>query len=139
MQNCLALADHLSSSIKSYIFDQQQLAALKEEDTSAYKRTSSFFGNTKPVVDGKYGELMLYMLFEAVLKTPMAPHKLQLMTNINNQVKGGDGIFSGKYANHKPDRRAMTLLTPTPSRSPPSNSRPSRYTHHEFRFRTPLA
>ncbi|HHN4143739.1 TPA: DUF1837 domain-containing protein [Pseudomonas aeruginosa] len=99
-QNCLALADHLSNSIESYVFDQQQLAAFKEEGVPAYKRASSFFGNTNPVVDGKYGELMLYMLVEAILKTPMVSHKLQLLTNVNDQVKGGDGIFFGKYANH---------------------------------------
>jgi len=99
-QECLPLADHLSNSIESYVFDQQQLAVFKEEGVPAYKRASSFFGNTNPVVDGKYGELMLYMLVEAILKTPMVSHKLQLLTNVNDQVKGGDGIFFGKYANH---------------------------------------
>lgn len=99
-QDCLSLADHLSNSIESYVFDQQQLAVFKEEGVPAYKRASSFFGNTNPVVDGKYGELMLYMLVEAILKTPMVSHKLQLLTNVNDQVKGGDGIFFGKYANH---------------------------------------
>lgn len=99
-QECLPLADHLSNSIESYVFDQQQLAVFKEEGVPAYKRASSFFGNTNPVVDGKYGELMLYMLVEAILKTPMVSHKLQLLTNVNDQIKGGDGIFFGKYANH---------------------------------------
>lgn len=99
-QECLPLADHLSNSIESYVFDQQQLAVFKEEGVPAYKRASSFFGNTNPVFDGKYGELMLYMLVEAILKTPMVSHKLQLLTNVNDQVKGGDGIFFGKYANH---------------------------------------
>ncbi|WP_326428657.1 DUF1837 domain-containing protein [Stutzerimonas frequens] len=99
-QECLPLADHLSNSIESYVFDQQQLAVFKEEGVPAYKRASSFFGNTNPVVDGKYGELMLYMLVEAILKTPMVSHKLQLLTNVNDQVKGGDGIFFGKYASH---------------------------------------
>lgn len=99
-QECSPLADHLSNSIESYVFDQQQLAAFREEGIPAYKRASSFFGNTNPVVDGKYGELMLYMLVEAILKTPMVSHKLQLLTNVNDQVKGGDGIFFGKYANH---------------------------------------
>ena len=97
-QECYSLADHLSSSIESYVFDQQQLAAFKDEGVPAYKRASSFFGNTNPAVDGKYGELMLYMLVEAILKTPMVSHKLQLLTNVNDQVKGGDGIFFGKYA-----------------------------------------
>lgn len=99
-QECLPLADHLSNSIESYVFDQQQLAVFREEGVPAYKRASSFFGNTNPVVDGKYGELILYMLVEAILKTPMVSHKLQLLTNVNDQVKGGDGIFFGKYANH---------------------------------------
>ncbi len=99
-QECLSLTDHLSNSIESYVFDQQQLALFKQEGVPAYKRASSFFGNTNPVFDGKYGELMLYMLVEAVLKTPMVSHKLQLLTNVNDQVKGGDGIFFGKYANH---------------------------------------
>lgn len=99
-QECLSLADHLSNSIESYVFDQQQLAIFKEEGIPAYKRSSSFFGNTNPVFDGKYGELMLYMLVEAILKTPMVSHKIQLLTNVNDQVKGGDGVFFGKYAGH---------------------------------------
>ncbi|OWJ98219.1 hypothetical protein B6S59_01180 [Pseudomonas sp. A46] len=96
-QESLALSSYLANSIKNYIFDKAQIKKMQDDDEDPFRKASAFFGATDPVKDGKYGELMLYLLVEAVLKVPMVSHKLQLLTNLNDQVKGGDGIFFGKY------------------------------------------
>ncbi|MBD8730979.1 MULTISPECIES: HamA C-terminal domain-containing protein [Pseudomonas] len=94
-QESLAFAEYVGNRIENYVFDQRTLEQFKNEEITAYPKASSFFGNTNPVKDGKYGELILYLLVEAIFQTPMVCHKLTLLTNVNDQVKGGDGIFFG--------------------------------------------
>jgi hypothetical protein len=55
------------------------------------------FGLRDPHTDGKYGELLLFVLVESVLGCKMIAHKIQSLTNTNDQIKGGDGIFIGDY------------------------------------------
>ena len=95
-QESLAFAEYVSSRIENYVFDKKTLEQYREDEINPYPKASSFFGNTNPVKDGKYGELILYLLVEAVFKTPLVCHKLNLLTNSNDQVKGGDGIFFGE-------------------------------------------
>lgn len=95
-QESLAFAEYVSSRIENYVFDKKTLERYREDEINPYPKASSFFGNTNPVKDGKYGELILYLLVEAIFQTPMVCHKLSLLTNSNDQVKGGDGIFFGE-------------------------------------------
>ncbi|MEE4790539.1 DUF1837 domain-containing protein [Pseudomonas alliivorans] len=96
-QETLALVEYLADSIKHFIFGRSEIQKFQLEGVEPFRRAAAHFGSTNPVMDGKYGELMLYMLVEAVLKAPMVSHKLRLLTNVNDQVKGGDGVFFGKY------------------------------------------
>lgn len=96
-QETLALVEKLADNIKNYIFDKKQLELYEREKVDPFRKALAFFGETNPIKDGKYGELILYMLVETLLKVPMVSHKLQLLTNVNDQVKGGDGIFFGSY------------------------------------------
>lgn len=98
-QESLALAKFVGNRIQHYVFDRHELDEYEARDENPYPMASSFFANTDPVYDGKYGELILYLLVEAIFKTPMVCHKLSLLTNVKDQVKGGDGIFFGERNN----------------------------------------
>ena len=96
-QELTALVESIADSISHYVYDAKQLQEMKDKGIEPFRKASGFFGSTNPDMDGKYGELLLYILTEAILKTPLVSHKLSLLTNTNDQVKGGDGIFFGEY------------------------------------------
>ncbi|MBS3798114.1 Hachiman antiphage defense system protein HamA [Pseudoalteromonas sp. BDTF-M6] len=96
-QEILSLTEAMAQSIEHYVFDEKQLANLRDEGKTPFQKAMKFFGKTNPDMDGKYGELLLYLLTEKFLNTPLVSHKLSLITNTNDQVKGGDGIFFGDY------------------------------------------
>lgn len=96
-QEILSLTESLGESIEHYVFDEKQLASFRKEGKVPFQKAMKFFGKTNPDMDGKYGELLLYILTEKILQTPLVSHKLSLITNTNDQVKGGDGIFFGEY------------------------------------------
>ena len=96
-QETVALVDSIAESISHYVYDQKQLNEMNQKGITPFRKAVSFFGETNPDMDGKYGELLLYILTEAILQTPLICHKLSLLTNTNDQVKGGDGIFFGEY------------------------------------------
>ncbi|WP_157578260.1 Hachiman antiphage defense system protein HamA [Tenacibaculum ovolyticum] len=52
-------------------------------------------------IGGKYGELMLFALVEGVLECKMVAHKIKHLTNVNDEIKGSDGIFLGNYNKSK--------------------------------------
>lgn len=97
-QELLTLVESMADSISHYVYDEKQLEEMQKKKIEPFRKASGFFGKTNPDMDGKYGELLLYILTEAVLKTPLVSHKLSLLTNTNDQIKGGDGIFFGEYA-----------------------------------------
>lgn len=92
-----SLVESMADSIEHYVFDKEALAKMKAEGVTPFRKAAQFFGDTNPVKDGKYGELLLYILSEAVLNTPMVSHKITCLSNLNDQVKGGDGVFFGVY------------------------------------------
>lgn len=52
-------------------------------------------------IGGKYGELLLFALVESVLDCKMMAHKIKHLTNVNDEVKGSDGVFLGSYNSEK--------------------------------------
>lgn len=96
-QEITALVDSIADSIEHYVFDEKQRERFNARGINGFRKSVSFFGETNPDMDGKYGELLLCILAEYVLGTPLVSHKLTLLTNPNDQVKGGDGIFFGEY------------------------------------------
>ncbi|WP_416442115.1 DUF1837 domain-containing protein [Leeuwenhoekiella sp. A16] len=52
-------------------------------------------------IGGKYGELLLFALVESVLGCKMIAHKIKHLTNVNDEVKGSDGVFLGDYNNER--------------------------------------
>ncbi|WP_405081090.1 DUF1837 domain-containing protein [Pectobacterium versatile] len=96
-QEIISFSERIADSIENYVFSEKQLQEMREQDIKPFRKAAEFFGDTNPIVDGKYGELILYCLCEHVLKTPMVTHKIASLTNVNDQVKGGDGVFIGSY------------------------------------------
>ncbi|AHJ76986.1 MULTISPECIES: HamA C-terminal domain-containing protein [Kosakonia] len=94
------LVDSMADAIEHYVFDKEALSKMKAEGVTPFRKAAQFFGDTNPVKDGKYGELLLYILSEAILNTPMVSHKITSLSNLNDQVKGGDGVFFGVYRNN---------------------------------------
>ena len=63
-----------------------------------YREASKFFKTKNPdSKSGKYGELLLFGIVEALLDCKMVAHKITNLTNYHDEVKGGDGIFMGEY------------------------------------------
>ena len=75
-----------------------RLKLAKKETLQHGGRLRKFFGAVDPNTDGKGGELLLYLLVEEVLGTPMIAHKIKSVSDaFNDQVKGSDGVFFGQY------------------------------------------
>ncbi|KEA54126.1 hypothetical protein DT73_03805 [Mangrovibacter sp. MFB070] len=91
------LVESMADAIEHYVFDKEALAKMQADGVTPFRKAAQFFGDTNPIKDGKYGELLLYILSEAILNTPMVSHKITNLTNLNDQVKGGDGVFFGVY------------------------------------------
>jgi hypothetical protein len=91
------LAQFVSQNIDKFVFSQAEINQFKKEGKQPFQEAMHFFGDKQPDTDGKYGELILFLLTESILKTPMVAHKLSALQNPSDQVKGGDGIFLGEY------------------------------------------
>ncbi|NHF58123.1 DUF1837 domain-containing protein [Flavobacteriaceae bacterium TP-CH-4] len=90
-----ALIEYMADSIVNYVLTPKQIKKIEEKGRQPFREAMRYFGDKNPTYDGKYGELLLYLITEAVLKTPLIVFKLPL--NAKDQVKGGDGIFLGDY------------------------------------------
>ncbi len=90
-----ALVEFIISSIKKYVLSEKEIKKLEERGIEPFLHARQYFGNKNPTTDGKYGELILYLLTEAILKVPMVVFKIP--TNANDQIKGADGVFCGNY------------------------------------------
>lgn len=86
------VVDELSRMMLKYVFPETE----RPEDIDWHKARDKF-GNISPKSDGKLGEMLLYFLVEASLKTPLMGYKLKDLSNPNDQVKGADGVFIGEY------------------------------------------
>lgn len=77
---------------------EQREIALKKVSIRTYRQATDFF-KTKSAdsKSGKYGELLLFGIVEALLNCKMIAHKITNLTNYHDEIKGGDGIFMGEY------------------------------------------
>lgn len=92
-----ALVDCIAEYIKYFVLSPDDIKKLQTEGKDPYRQALHYFGDVDPERDGKYGELILFLFTESVLKAPMIAYKLGLLSNVNDQVKGGDGVFFGEY------------------------------------------
>ncbi|WP_320172890.1 DUF1837 domain-containing protein [Maridesulfovibrio sp.] len=85
----------LSQQLEHYVFPEA------EKDDYDWPDARDKFGDNDPESDGKLGEMLLYIMVEAFLQTPMIAYKLKDLSNPNDQVKGADGVFVGEYSGRK--------------------------------------
>ncbi|WP_175635983.1 Hachiman antiphage defense system protein HamA [Pedobacter ghigonis] len=88
------LCDALHNALEHFVYSDEKI---KQDPGWAARNAGRYFGGKDPSTDGKYGELLLFVLVESVLGCKMVAHKLKSLSNFNDQVKGGDGIFIGNY------------------------------------------
>lgn len=75
-----------------------QLEISKIVHTRTYREAKKFFKKKSfDSKSGKYGELLLFGLVEAILDCKMIAHKITNLTNYHDEIKGGDGVFMGNY------------------------------------------
>ncbi|OAQ39555.1 hypothetical protein A5893_08140 [Pedobacter psychrophilus] len=85
----------LHTSLPHYIYGEDDIK--RNGEMWAGLNANGKFGLKNPKTDGKYGELLLFVLVESILGCKMVAHKIKSLTNIRDQIKGGDGIFIGDY------------------------------------------
>lgn len=88
------ICDVLHRNLTFFVYGEKKIS---EDPIWAGANAGSYFGLKDPQTDGKYGELLLFVLVESVLSCKMIAHKLLSLSNFVDQVKGGDGIFVGNY------------------------------------------
>ena len=85
-----------------YLRDQFHLFAFpkaKRKDMSVpgIEAQEAAAPGSNPQTDGKLGELILFVLVEAVLELPIVCHKISLKQEPVQEVKGSDGLFFGTF------------------------------------------
>jgi len=93
--NVQEFIESIKQNITSYVLNQRAIDAEERAGKDLFLTASKYFGKINPQKDGKFGELILYLLIESVLRVPMIA--LKLTSSPNDQVKGSDGIFCGNY------------------------------------------
>lgn len=95
-QEYVGLIDTIVEKIPDFVLSQKEINQLKASGKNPFIRAKNFFGDVDPEKDGRYGEFILFLMVETILKCPMIAHKI-ILYNPNDQVKGSDGLFFGEY------------------------------------------
>lgn len=90
------LIHFLITQVTHFVFSKKDIAEFEEDEMDPLEEALKKFGDVDPIRDGKYGELLLYILTECYLGAPMVAQKLSY-TYPNVQAKGSDGVFMGNY------------------------------------------
>jgi len=102
---CVALAgdtidtsgfiEFISEKFPYFVFPEDKVEELGH---IAYRDAQARAGYQGDFIrDGKYGELILFVLVEGLLEMPMISHKIAGKQNPSDEVKGSDGVFFGEY------------------------------------------
>lgn len=100
-ENMNGLVLFMRKRIKEYVFTQKEIETLELTDEDPWVEAAAFFGDREANSEGKYGELLLFLLVESVIGAPMIAHKIRSLSDYNDQVKGADGVFFGEYDNEE--------------------------------------
>lgn len=95
-----SLINYLKEQVTKFIYSDNDIREFEQDGLNPFDEAIAKFGDIDPIRDGKYGELLLYVLTEAILSTPMVVQKLSF-TYPNNQVMGADGVFLGEYKGNR--------------------------------------
>lgn len=89
--------NYVLKSIQGYVFDVDEIKELINDGEDPFESAIKFFGDVDPLRDGRYGELILYILTEGLLGVPLVVHKIAQSYSPNKQVEGSDGLFIGNF------------------------------------------
>jgi len=90
-----AIAKYAALQIPEYVFGPKGIKKIGHKE--AFMEAMKYFGKRVTKTEGKYGELMLFLFVESVLKCPLVAYKMRSLSNFSDQVKGADGVFLGNY------------------------------------------
>lgn len=82
----------LSARQRNDTLTPQQATCLTKDARKLFRHPT--ITDDSPDKTGEAGELLLYFLMEAVLKTPQVIAKMELKTNRKDEVKGSDGMHA---------------------------------------------
>lgn len=87
----------LANMIIAYCLPRDRWSEMgHDEAMSLFKEARDMFNKTKRLsTSGELGELLVYLLSEAVLQAPQIVSKMSLKTSANMNVNGSDGIHLG--------------------------------------------
>lgn len=94
-----ALIEFMANKIIEFTLSEAEIKELKTKGKVPWREAAKSFGSADPKREGKFGELLLFLLVEAILKTPMIAHKIKSLSDPKDQIKGSDGAFFGSYNN----------------------------------------
>ncbi len=86
----------VSQNIIKFVYSDFDIHEIEKKGDIPYQEALDYFGHVDPSYDGKYGELILFLFVEALFKAPLIAHKMK-NNYPNDQQKGSDGLFIGKY------------------------------------------
>ncbi len=91
---------HLPLSELDTLVKNESERTTQETWFEIFNESRKFFKKkSEKYIGGKYGELLLFALVEGVLNCKMIAHKISHLTNVNDEIKGSDGVFIGDYKN----------------------------------------
>lgn len=129
------LVEKLHDLLPDFALGRKRIAEIGSSMKIAAE-ASKYFGDTDPSSDGKYGELLLFALVEALLGCKMIAHKIRSISNMSDQVKGGDGIFLGNYLVAENNMQSAYLIGESKVVSNFNNGLPSAF-ESIYRFHDP--
>lgn len=90
--------DFLRRNFKYFVFPKDKADSHDDAHFEAQKE-SDF--KIKAENEGKYGELILFLLVEGLLDLPMISHKIAWKQSPSDEMKGSDGLFYGSFKGEK--------------------------------------
>lgn len=90
------LTKFISQQIIKFVYSEEDIQQIINKGDIPYQEALDYFGRVDPVLDGKYGELILFLFVESVFRAPLIAHKMKHIYP-NDQQKGSDGLFFGQY------------------------------------------
>jgi len=88
--------EFISRKFPYFVFPEEEV---EELSPIAYREAQARAGYQGDfITDGKYGELILFVLVEGLLEMPMISHKIAGKQNPSDEIKGSDGVFFGEYS-----------------------------------------
>lgn len=88
---------YLKEEVPHFIFSKHKQEEIQDRNGWPYDKARRKIGNISNKSDGFYGELLLFLIMEGFLNSPLISHKMAVKEDYNTQVKGADGLYIGEF------------------------------------------